>query len=179
MGSGEVFSAGGGAARVYVAGPLSAKSDVRMVVRTLRLFPPCVLAVVSRWHDLPDEETNADPTDVVKRKQLNDMNVADMDRADVLVVWTMTGRPCTTYCEIGYAVAQNKTVFWIQGPELVGANIFDAHPNVVILSHFPPQYETALGSLAITSPTDGAVLAALALQQLVQIQNQPTTMGSR
>lgn len=151
---------------VYVAGPLSAKDDVRVVVSTLRTVPNHLLEVVSRWHDVSDDELR-DPSDLAERTRLNDMNLADIDRADVVVAWTMTGRPCATYAEIGYAAAKGKVVLWIQGPEFAGANLFDAHPMVMVLSRFPSGGDLLGPIWPITSPTDGAIVVYFAIQKLV------------
>jgi hypothetical protein len=119
---------------VYVAGSLRAKTDVRIIVDVLRHQVFSDVEVVSRWHDLCDAETDADPEDEVTRRALNDMNVVDMDRADVFVVWTATGKPSATYGEIGYGVGRGKRVFWIQGPDRIGSNLFDAHPLVTVVT---------------------------------------------
>lgn len=135
---------------IYVAGPISAKGDVREVVAEIRSLR--IANVVSRWHDLPDALTDADPKDPKVRRKLNDMNMQDIDKSDLSVVWTLTGQPCTTYSEIGYALGTKKRVLWVQGPAHVGANIFDSHPLTTILTHL----RAPIGDVPIAHPKTAA-----------------------
>lgn len=135
---------------IYVAGPISAKDDVKALVQAIRDLK--VVNIVSRWHDLPDEQTSADPENTDARRVANDVNMADIDRSDIVVAWTLTGRPCTTYCEIGYALGIKKRVLWVQGPDHIGANIFDSHPLSTRLTHL----RTPLGDVAIAHPKTAA-----------------------
>lgn len=135
---------------IYVAGPISAKHDVKTLVTALRDLR--IVNIVSRWHDLPDDVTNSDPTDASTRRVLNDMNMANIVQSDVVVAWTLTGKPCTTYSEIGYALGIKKRLLWVQGPDHVGANIFDSHPLSTVLSHF----HTPTGDVPIAHPKTAA-----------------------
>jgi hypothetical protein len=108
--------------------------------------------VVYRWHDLPDALTDADPKDPNVRRELNDMNMQDIDKSELAVVWTLTGQPCTTYTEIGYVLGTGKRVLWVQGPAHVGANIFDSHPLTTILTHL----RAPMGDVPIAHPKTAA-----------------------
>ncbi len=150
--------------RVYVAGPLNAKAAVVTIVRFLQEKES--LEVVSRWHELPAEITSADPTDLGERRRLNDANIHDIKRAELMVAWTMSGTPRATYSEIGYALAKGKTVFWIQGHNHRGANLFDAHHRVKTLTH----YRLLWHNEPITNAINGAVSV---IQELIHIGKLP------
>jgi hypothetical protein len=111
-----------------------------------------------------------DPMDRVARHRLNGANLSDIHRADVVVAWTMTGVPSATLCEIGYAVGIGKHVLWVQGPDGAGANLFDAHQNVFVISHIreyrrePPDVERT----PIKTPIGGATAAWHAIRAMVR-----------
>jgi hypothetical protein len=85
--------------------------------------------IVSTWHNEPDVEKY--PKDQATRAEKLAMNLSQIDRASVFVCLTCGGRPVTTLCELGYAVARGIPVVWVHGAKDESA-LFDAHANVTV-----------------------------------------------
>ena len=113
--------------RVYLAAPLAHAHECRLVAMTLRTIGA---EVCSSWHATTEK---LDPTDVDVRKAILRTNLADLDRATIVVALLHEGTPRGALVEVGVALAKGMAVVWIQGPNGEGANIFDAHPYVTIV----------------------------------------------
>lgn len=101
----------------------------RLARQWATLLEQCGLAVSSTWHAPPDD-TEVDPDDEATRCRLLAVNLADLQRADCLLVLSSVGEPRATFAEAGFALACGKpTVFVHHGP--VGRQLFDSHPKAV------------------------------------------------
>lgn len=85
--------------------------------------------IVSTWHNEHDLEKY--PASASTRAEKLTMNLAQIDRATVFVCLTCGGRPVTTLCELGYAVARGIPVVWVHGAKDESA-LFDAHASVTV-----------------------------------------------
>jgi nucleoside 2-deoxyribosyltransferase len=115
--------------RVYVAAPFSQSPAANRIAAVLR---EAGYRVESTWHtDLPAGATDA--TDPRTREEAAATCLAEVTRSDVVVAWTASGAPRGTYLEIGYALGLDRRVVWIQGPQRLGANVFDSDPRVTVV----------------------------------------------
>lgn len=112
---------------VYLAAPLAHAAACRLVAMTLRAIGA---DVCSTWHATTE---TVDPTDVPTREAILQANLADMDRAEIVVALLHEGTPRGALVEVGYALAMGIAVVWVQGPNGEGANIFDCHSRVKIV----------------------------------------------
>jgi nucleoside 2-deoxyribosyltransferase len=85
------------------------------------------IEVVSTWHTSPEVEKY--PIDPATRSNALAQDLAQIDRATVFVCLTCGGRPVTTLCELGYAVARGIPVVWVHGAK-DESTLFDAHASV-------------------------------------------------
>ena len=85
--------------------------------------------IVSTWHAEPDVEKY--PKEAATRAEKLAMNLSQIDRATVFICLTCGGRPVTTLCELGYAVARGIPVVWVHGAKDESA-LFDAHASVTV-----------------------------------------------
>lgn len=92
--------------------------------------------VVSTWHS---GEVEKYPRDASTRAAALAQNLSQIDRATVFVCLTCGGRPVTTLCELGYAVARGIPVVWVHGAKDESA-LFDAHGNVTVFVTENPFY---------------------------------------
>lgn len=117
-------------AAVYVAAPLALAEDARVVAASLGSRGH---HIVSRWHDgVPDGAR--DPNADVERRQVLSDNIADIERAAVVVAIVDKGTPRATLCEIAWCLAHGKRVVWCHGVDGIGRNIFDSHYAVTRVS---------------------------------------------
>ncbi len=117
--------------RVYVASPLSEKPRACTLAVLLSAHG---YDVVSTWHvTVPDGATDPAHDELEARRRQALQCLADLDRCDVVVVWTGTGTPRGTLVEVGYAARAGAPIVWIQGAARAGSNLFDAIDLVIVV----------------------------------------------
>lgn len=94
--------------------------------------------VLSTWH-AGIEEIQKYPDSSSRRADCLAQNLSQIDRATVFVCLTCGGRPVTTLCELGYAVARGIPVVWVHGAK-DESTLFDAHANVTVFITENPFY---------------------------------------
>jgi nucleoside 2-deoxyribosyltransferase len=118
--------------KIYVAAPFAYAPHAFVVAHMLERDGH---AVTSTWH----RDTlglGGDPLATARRKAILDVNLRDLRAAEVLVALTARGMPRATNAEIGFALALNMPVVWWQSPNWDGANIFDAHELVRVVTDY-------------------------------------------
>lgn len=115
---------------IYVAAPLSCASIADALADTLRRHG---FTVVSTWHAVLKDDARSDPVDAGVRQEALDGNVAELDRARLVVAWTAAGTPKATIGEIVWALRGGYHVVWVQGPNRSGSNLWDAHQLVTVV----------------------------------------------
>jgi hypothetical protein len=115
---------------VYVAAP---RSEAHRADLVAGLFRDEGFEVSSKWHESGDPIV--DPSDHLIRSNILFSNTVDLMNADVVVALMDLGEPKATYCEIGYALACDKHVIWVNGIGLLNprACIYDSHPRVFVV----------------------------------------------
>jgi hypothetical protein len=119
---------------VYFAAPLAEAEAMCRLAWHWR----AEVTVCSRWHSAVSAGATDPRVPEVRRRILYE-NLVDIGGADVVLVDTRRGVPGATLCELGYALAMNKRVVWLQpvgGRRTDGVratNIFDAHENVRVV----------------------------------------------
>jgi nucleoside 2-deoxyribosyltransferase len=113
--------------RVYVAAPTEHAASADHFGSYLRTAIGA--EIVSTWQTETDLEKS--PRDPATRADKLARNLSQIDRATVFVCLTCGGRPVTTLCELGYAVARGIPVVWVHGAKDESA-LFDAHANVTV-----------------------------------------------
>lgn len=112
--------------KVYLAGALARASFIETVAARLRpLFD-----VVSGWHGRA--KGPRDPRDEAERGAICAANLAELVRADVVIVMVDDGEPRATYGELGFALALCKPCIFVHDSG-TGRCILDAHWLVVRL----------------------------------------------
>jgi nucleoside 2-deoxyribosyltransferase len=86
--------------------------------------------ITSSWLDAP-EVSDAD-LDAAGRLRVVQQCLADVARADCLVVLSYLGEPRMTWVELGVALASGKPIVLVVLGD-VGRCVIDAHPRVVVL----------------------------------------------
>ncbi len=117
---------------IYLAAPLSEAQQMRVLASRLERAE---MTIVSQWHDTVD---TIDPPSKARRHAILYSNLDDVERADVVLVDTRAGVPGATLCEVGYALAIDTPVVWLQHEEapidgVKRTNIFDAHLLVTVV----------------------------------------------
>lgn len=108
------------APRVYIAAPEGLATHAQGIGATLT---GAGFVVCSRWHDVIGTEPHTtSPT--VLRDRLH-VNLVDLATADLMVLWSATGTPRTTYIEAGWAQMLGVPILWVQG--LTGARTLGDH----------------------------------------------------
>jgi nucleoside 2-deoxyribosyltransferase len=118
--------------KVYVAAPFAFAPHAAVIASILERDGH---AITSTWH----RDTlglGGDPLAVARRKAILDVNIRDLRAAEVLVALTARGTPRATNAEIGFALALGMPVVWWQSPNWDGANIFDAHELVRVVTDY-------------------------------------------
>jgi nucleoside 2-deoxyribosyltransferase len=120
---------------IYLAAPLSEVESVRDWADRLRMSG---FKVCSRWHDAV-EVGATDPHSRERRSRILCDNLIDLQAADVVFANTCAGVPGATLGEIGWALAMETPVVWLQPPTrradgVRHTNIFDAHDLVTIVT---------------------------------------------
>lgn len=111
---------------VYIASALSA---VRVARHASKILSRSGLYVSSTWHVACVSEK--DPTDEDTRSKMLAQNLAELERADVLVALCETGQPRCCFTEVGYALAIGKSIVYRVGLLGEGRCLIDSHPRVV------------------------------------------------
>jgi nucleoside 2-deoxyribosyltransferase len=115
--------------RVYLGAPTEQQPRARQIAAALVQHTPDVF-VVSTWHDTPKAKY---PADARERSDALALNLSQLDRADVALFLLDIGRPRTTLCELGYAVARGCHVV-MTGPHYsFQKSLFDAHGRVRVV----------------------------------------------
>lgn len=118
-----------GPVRVYVAAPIGEAPIAELIAAALRKRG---YSVESTWHR--DAAAGRDPYLIYGKREALAINLRDMTRSEMTVVWTAGGTPRATYGEVTWTLAADKPVVWIQGPDGLGGMIFDADPRVTVVS---------------------------------------------
>lgn len=114
---------------VYIAAPRALAPRAQ---RLAEKFREAGFSVVSKWHS--HGEPIVDSTRASDRTSALYDNTIDLHMADYIVALMDEGEPKATYCEIGYAIAIDRMVFWVKGRgDSPRACIYDSHPRVTIV----------------------------------------------
>lgn len=116
--------------RAYVASALSEVLTARSIARGLEAAG---IGTTSTWADVV-EDGDVDPTAHRDRSSILAQNLADLTRADVVVLWVATGTPRCAFVEAGFALALGKPIVLIHGPNREGTCLVDGHANVTAIS---------------------------------------------
>lgn len=113
--------------RVYVASPEGLANHAKCIAEALA---EAGFEVCSRWHEvIGTEPRTSDP--IILRERLR-QNFVDLAGSDLMVIWTASGEPRTTYVEAGWAQVLGVPALWVQG--LSGARtLADQGPGVEVL----------------------------------------------
>lgn len=144
---------------IYLACALNCSDQARGIARILEMGGHII---VSSWHDTAKE--SFDPSDDVVRGRILRTNLADLETAQVVIVFAHIGNPRATYCEAGYALAIGKRLVWVHNDSGDSRNIFDAHSDVTRLRAFDLKsnlpLEVRLHHQLLAMNTPGTVCAA-------------------
>jgi nucleoside 2-deoxyribosyltransferase len=110
--------------KVYIAAPLSEFEFATLVAAEAG---HAGLQVVSRWHDEVGQGA-VDPPETDTRRVYLRANLKDLLECDAMIALCNAGNPRATFSEIGWALATDRAVVWVQGPDGEGRNLFGAHP---------------------------------------------------
>lgn len=115
---------------LYFAAPLATAPRTDSLARAVALWSGC--ALVSGWHGavaaLPAFD-RGDPIDEQARRRILANNLADLARAECVVVLADQGTPRATLVEVGMALARGVRVVWVHNGDR-GRCIFDSHERV-------------------------------------------------
>ncbi len=107
--------------RIYLAAPLALVNDAKFASRHMVSRGH---EVVSTWHEFVFRG-DKDPLNPVARREILELNIRELEKAQFVVAIMTYGVPRATYSEIGYALALSIPVVWIGDGNV---NIFNAHP---------------------------------------------------
>jgi nucleoside 2-deoxyribosyltransferase len=113
--------------RIYVAAPIGEALNAERWAERIRKAGH---VITSRWHSRI--EGKLDPNDMSVRTAILNENLIDMHNANLCVAICSKGMPRATFSEIGWMLAKDKAVIWLENDLHEGGNIFDAHPLVFI-----------------------------------------------
>ena len=118
--------------KVYVAAPFAYAPHAAVIASILEQYGH---SITSTWH----RDTlglGGDPLKHETRAEILRVNIGDLREAQVLVALTARGVPRATNAEIGFALALEMPVVWWQSPNWDGANIFDSHELVKVVTDY-------------------------------------------